>query len=161
MLLICTDRKLAFKKKLLSGSGCFSLLESTTQKQTKHTLKSKSKNQTKHTLSSQCRVAVYHTRIQKKNYIWQERFFSRRNFLSPGDTVCVLKSTPSWKNRRLKICYELYHPGIRKTEMSSTFALFARMLLFTPASESHQTGKTVILVGWQCQESAIQEICDV
>lgn len=89
----------------------------------------------------------YNTRIQKKNYIWQERFFSRRNFLSPGDTVCVLKSTPSWKNRRLKICYELYHPGKRKTEMSSTFALFARMLLFTPASESHQTGQTVILVG--------------
>lgn len=129
MLSICIARKHAFEKScFLARAVCFSFLES------------KSQNQTKHTLSSQCRVAVYHTRIQKKNYIWQERFFSRRNFLSPGDTVCVLKSTPSWKNRRLKICYELYHPGKRKTEMSSTFALFARMLLFTLASESHQTG---------------------
>lgn len=138
MLLTCIERKLAFEKSCFARAAFH--FESKSQNQTKHTLKSKSQNQTKHTPSSQCRVAVYHTRIQKKNYIWQERFFSRRNFLSPGDTVCVLKSTPSWKNRRLKICYELYHPGIRKTEMSSTFALFARMLLFTPASESHQTG---------------------
>lgn len=38
-------------------------------------------------------------------FIQQQQFpFTRRHH-----TTCVLKSNPSWKNRRLKMCSEVYH----------------------------------------------------